>query len=409
MFDTIEQARLHALHIFSDADTQLRAIVAIHNTRLGPALGGCRFLHYPSYTHALEDAIRLAQGMSYKAALAGLPLGGGKAVIIKPQPLFDRAALLRAFGRCIEQLKGQYITSVDSGTSSADMDEIQKTTSHVTATGFHHVNPSPNTALGVFYGIQAALAHRFGDASLAGRHVAIQGVGNVGKVLAQHLHNHGATLTLSDTDPSQVKHLASRLNAQVVAPEHIFDVPCDVFAPCGLGGILNANTLPRLRCHIVAGAANNQLASPEQDDWLFQHRILYAPDFVINAGGLIQVASEKRVLETNSLETNVEHVAQDEKRDDASQQDDTPQQKAVKYRTQRIRDTLHNIFTTAEQQQQATGRIATALAERLLFPYAISNTAGEQSTANPIASFETRAATPHSATGSVHQHVEHLS
>ena len=377
MFDTIEQARLQALHLFQDEATQLRAVIAIHNTRLGPALGGCRFLPYPSDTDAIKDAIHLAQGMSYKAALAGLPLGGGKAVIIKPHPLIDRAALLQAFGRCVAQLNGQYITSVDSGSNTDDMDEIAKTTHYVTAARYHHVDPSPNTALGVLYGIQAALAHHRGRNTLQGVHVAIQGVGNVGKRLAERLHEQGATLTLSDTDLVKAQRLAKVLNARWVASEDIVDTACDVFAPCGLGGTLNRHTVARLRCQIVAGAANNQLTSPTQDDALFQRGILYAPDFVINAGGLIQVAHSV------NAPTQAPHA-----------------QPTVTERTQHIGHTLRQIFTLSAQQRCPTGQIATTLAKNILY----ANGPASPSNARPNERSFTPPNTPSSAQTSTPSH-----
>ena len=290
MFDKIEQAHLSELHFKSDPTSQLKAIIAIHNTRLGPALGGCRCVVYDSDDYAVEDVIRLAKGMSYKAALAGVPQGGGKAVIMKPKEPHDRIALYQAFGRFVNELGGRYITAVDSGTTLEDMDQVSRVTPHVSGSNHDGLDPSPVTALGVFAGIRAAVEHRYRMDDLEGIHVAIQGVGQVGRELAQLLHKAGAKLTIRDIDSEKLDSCQQQFNAQVAPPEHIHAVPCDVFAPCGLGGVINDTTLQELKCSIVAGSANNQLADNRHGDWLHQHEILYAPDYVINAGGLIKVS-----------------------------------------------------------------------------------------------------------------------
>lgn len=288
-------ARLGAgeLHFRVDPRLDLYAIVAIHSTRLGPALGGCRCVPYGSVEEATRDAIRLARGMSYKAALAGLALGGGKAVLIRPEAIPDRTAYFEAFGAFVEDLGGRYITSVDSGTGVEDMDLIANRTRHVTATSVEKGgsgNPSPSTALGVYRGIEAAARWKLRRSSLEGLHVAIQGVGHVGYVLARLLHGAGATLTVSDHNPELCDLCADEFRARIEAPESICQVAADVFSPCALGGILNAKTIPRLRAPVVAGSANNQLATPEDGERLYRAGILYAPDYVINAGGLIHVA-----------------------------------------------------------------------------------------------------------------------
>lgn len=291
MFDKLERARLEEIHFRHDPDSRLNAIIAIHNTRLGPALGGCRCIHYTSDDQAVDDAIRLARGMSYKAALAGVPQGGGKAVIMLPADgVEDRKSLYQAFGRFVHDLGGRYITAADSGTTLADLDEVSGVTPYVSGTSRDGFNPSPLTALGVFAGIKAAVRHKLRRNSLKDIHVAIQGVGNVGYALAALLADAGARLTVSDTDPAKTARCVSEFGATVVTGDDILTQECDVLAPCGLGGILNDISIPQLRCPIVAGAANNQLQKPEHGALLHQSDILYAPDYVINAGGLITVS-----------------------------------------------------------------------------------------------------------------------
>ncbi len=283
------------VHLKLDKATGLRTIVAIHDTRMGPSLGGCRFIHYDSDEAAVVDALRLARGMTYKAALAGLPHGGGKSVIMRPRQHFDRVALFRAFGKFIDDLRGHYITAEDSGTGLEDMEVIRSVTKWVTGVDPSHGgsgDPSPFTALGVRRGIEACVEHKLGRATLAGVHVVVQGVGHVGYHLCRELHEHGAKLTVADVDPLKAERAQRELGAKLVPLEGIFDVDCDVFAPCALGSALNDETIPRLKARIVAGAANNQLALPRHGDDLHARGILYAPDYAINAGGLINVAQE---------------------------------------------------------------------------------------------------------------------
>ena len=246
MFAMMETARLEALHLANDPATGLKAIIAIHNTRLGPALGGCRYLAYPDDESAIRDAIRLAQGMSYKAALAGLDQGGGKAVIIRPAHVNDRASLFEAFGRMIESLNGRYITAVDSGTSSADMDCIAQQTRHVTSTTAAG-DPSPHTALGVFAGIRATAHARLGSDDLEGLRVAVQGLGHVGYALAEQLHAVGAELLVSDLDSGRVQLAIEQLGAQPVAADAFLTTPCDILAPGNVGWDLQyLDIMPRL-------------------------------------------------------------------------------------------------------------------------------------------------------------------
>lgn len=283
------------VHFARDAASQLEAIVAIHDSRLGPALGGCRFIHYESEQDALVDALRLARGMTYKAALAGIPHGGGKSVIILPRHQFDRGALFRAFGAFLENLGGHYITAEDSGTGIEDMEVVRSVTTHVTGVKPEHGgsgDPSPFTALGVRRGIEACVSFVLERDDLEGLEVAVQGIGHVGYHLCKELASLGAKLTVADVDPLKAERAEREFGARVVELDAIFSTECDVFAPCALGSALNDATVPQLQCKIVAGAANNQLAEPRHGDDLMQRGILYAPDYAINAGGLVNVAQE---------------------------------------------------------------------------------------------------------------------
>jgi leucine dehydrogenase len=283
------------VHFRLDKATQLRAIVAIHDSRLGPALGGCRFIEYDTDEAAYVDALRLARGMTYKAALSGLAHGGGKSVIIKPKTRFDRVALFRSFGRFIEDLRGHYITAEDSGTGLEDMEIVRTVTKHVTGIDPSHGgsgDPSPFTALGVRRGIEACVKFKLGRADLQGVHVAVQGVGHVGYHLCKELHAAGAKLTVADVDPHKSERAKREFGAAIAKLDEIAHVECDVFAPCALGAGINDETVPHLRAPIVAGAANNQLAEPRHGNDLHARGILYAPDYAINAGGLVNVAQE---------------------------------------------------------------------------------------------------------------------
>ncbi len=305
--DFLDYALSHGfgdLHFKVDPETGMKAIIAIHNTKLGPALGGCRFIEYPSTTAALQDAMRLARGMSFKAASVNLPLGGGKSVIIKPKGAFDRTQYMHQFGKFVNELNGRYITALDSGTLLTDMDIINEHTPYVASLSKYNGDPSPSTAKGILRGIQAAVAFKLGKEHLKGIHVAIQGLGHVGYLLAQHLHELGATLTVADISPAAVEQAVKELGAKPVSTEEIHKVPCDVFAPCALGAILNDITIPQLQTTIIAGAANNQLAHTYHGNILHEKGILFAPDYVINAGGLIFAAS--KYLQTHENEVAVQ-------------------------------------------------------------------------------------------------------
>ena len=273
----------------SDPATGLRAIIAIHDTSLGPALGGCRVWSYASEAEAVADVLRLSRGMSYKAALAGLPLGGGKSVVMVGEGRPKTPAMMRAMGRAVDRLAGRYITAEDVGSTVADMDEIGKATPFVSGQSGGAGDPSPFTARGVFLCLEAAVRHRLGR-ELEGVHVAVKGLGNVGRGLAAMLHEAGARLTVADIDAGRVAKAVEAFGATGAPVEAIAMAAADVFAPCALGGDLNARTIPALGARIVCGAANNQLATSEDEIRLARAGVLYCPDYLVNAGGLIHVA-----------------------------------------------------------------------------------------------------------------------
>jgi glutamate dehydrogenase/leucine dehydrogenase len=278
-----------------DTRSGLRAIIAVHSTALGPALGGTRFWPYASEDEALLDVLRLARGMSYKAAAAGLDLGGGKAVIIGDPRRDKSEPLLRAYGRFVESLGGRYITAEDVGTTMADMDMIARETRFVTGRATPHGgggDPSVMTAYGVRQGMLAVAEHLWGNADLAGRHVAVQGVGKVGCLLAGMLHADGARLTVADVNRDAAARSAAEFGAEVVDPAKVHATACDILAPCALGAVVNDTTLPELACAAICGSANNVLERPDHDAALAAAGVLYAPDFLVNAGGIVNIADE---------------------------------------------------------------------------------------------------------------------
>ncbi|MFN0120927.1 MAG: Leu/Phe/Val dehydrogenase [Blastocatellia bacterium] len=288
IFDQLSEAK-HELLVFGcDPVPAYRGIIAIHSTKPGPAVGGTRFWHYESEAAAIADALRLARAMTYKSALAGLPFGGGKAVIIGDARTTDRERLYRAHGRLIETLGGRFITGEDVGTSTADLEYVRLETKHVAVGPAMRIgDPSPWTARGVLRGMQAAARHRWGTDELAGRTVMLQGCGNVGFQLAKELSQLGAKLLVADPDVAKTQRAVVAFGATAIAPADVFGAQADIFAPCALGEILNAQTIPQLRVGIIAGAANNQLSGEQDGETLRQRGILYAPDYVINAGGII--------------------------------------------------------------------------------------------------------------------------
>ncbi len=298
IFDELNEMGHERLLFCHDEAAGLRAIIAIHSTRLGPGLGGTRMWPFASEEEAIIDVLRLSRGMTYKAAVAGLDLGGAKAVIIGDSKRDKNETLLRSFGRFVDSLAGSYITAEDVGTSEADMEIVRQETRWATGVSPEHGgggDPSPVTAYGVLHGLRAAVAWRFGDGSLEGRTVAVQGLGSVGYHLARYLHDEGARLYGADIDPEATARARDELGAEIVGVDEISEVECDVLAPCALGASLNDRTIPRLRCPIVAGGANNQLhRSAIHGQALFDRDILYAPDYVINAGGMINVYTEFR-------------------------------------------------------------------------------------------------------------------
>jgi len=284
------------LHFVWNEECGLKAIIAVHSTHLGPAAGGCRFWHYDDAAEALTDALRLSRGMSYKNAMAGLPLGGGKAVILADPERSKTTDMLHAFGKAVDQLCGRYVTAEDVGMSVSDMIEIRRNTPFVAGLpvegGDVGGDPGPHTSLGVFLGIKVAVRHALGRDSLNGLHIALQGAGSVATGVAMHAANEGARLSIADVDQAKAHKLADAANGKVVGPDEILGLEADVVSPCALGAILDEATIAALKTPIVAGGANNQLAKPGDGQRLHERGILYAPDYVINAGGIINVSTE---------------------------------------------------------------------------------------------------------------------
>ncbi|MFT5644945.1 MAG: leucine dehydrogenase [Janthinobacterium sp.] len=318
----------------SEPKSGLRAIIALHNTRLGPAMGGCRMWNYASEALAVNDVLRLSRGMTYKNAVAGLPIGGGKSVIIGNPKTQKTPALFEALGEALERLGGRYVTAEDVGTSPDDMAHVATRTRHVAGLGADG-DPSPYTALGCFIGAQAAVKHHLKRDTMEGLTVALQGLGHVGYDYARRLHAAGARLVVSDIDDAALLRAQEEFGAEIVAPDAIYDVEADIYAPCALGATLNRDTLVRLKAGIVAGAANNQLANAGIGELLREKGVLYAPDFVINAGGIIKVCYEH--LNLPQLEVDV-HV-------------------------RAIGTTLFDIFERAARDDLPTGLVADRVAE----------------------------------------------
>jgi leucine dehydrogenase len=321
--------------LVSCTDGNYHGLISIHNTHLGPAIGGTRFWQYQNEQEAINDVLRLARGMTYKNALAGVPFGGGKSIILKNDGPIDREAIFRAHGRFVETFGGRYITAEDVGTSPDDMEYVRKETQYVAGLLSGSGNPSPVTARGVFRAMQAAAKYRWGSDALSDRTVAIQGCGSVGYYLASYLHDDGARLIVSDVDARKVESVVNEFRAVAVAPEEIYGVEADIFAPCALGGVINDQTISVLKMEIVAGAANNQLLEPRHGDELAARNILYAPDYAANSGGVINGCRD--LLGWDSA------------------------QAAVK--VDEIYDTVFNIFQIAAAEDIATSKAADRLAE----------------------------------------------
>lgn len=343
MFDKSAFAKHESVHHFFDEKTGLRAIIAIHSTVRGPAAGGCRMWNYATSDEAFVDALRLSEGMSYKNAMADLPLGGGKSVIWGNSKTDKTPELFRALGRAINSLNGTYWSAEDVGVSVHDMAYAAEETKYVSglptgkaASG----DPSPVTAKGVFLGLKAAALRAFGTDDLNGRTIAVQGVGHVGGYLCGHLAKAGAKLVITDVNTETLEQVAKATGAAVVAPGEIYDVAAEIFSPNALGAIINPETLPRLKVKVVAGGANNQLATPDMGDKLRERGVLYAPDYVINGGGIINVAAEIS---------------------------GTYDPAWVEAKVQRLVQTLGEVLDQAQREGRATNRVADEIARRRIY------------------------------------------
>lgn len=312
VFESIADSRHEQIVFCNDPATGLRAIIAIHNTVLGPALGGTRMWSYKSEAEAVNDVLRLSRGMTYKAAISGLNLGGGKAVIIGDSRKDKSEALFRKFGRFVNNLNGKYITAEDVGTSTKDMEYIAMETKHVT--GLPEAmggggDPSPVTAYGVYMGMKASAQFAWGNDNLSGKRVVVQGVGHVGENLVKNLRKENAKVYITDINEEQLKKVSIEYGAEVISPDAVYDMDMDIYAPCALGATLNTENINKLKCQVIAGAANNQLADETvHGPMLMEKGIIYAPDFLINAGGLINVYSELISYNRQRAMTQTEHI-----------------------------------------------------------------------------------------------------
>lgn len=292
IFEAMAKRGHEQLVFWSEPSIGYKGLIAIHDTTLGPALGGTRFWNYASEDEAVTDVLRLARGMTYKAAITGLNLGGGKSVIMGDNRTMEREMIFRAHGRAVESLKGRYITAEDVGTSVDDMEFVRMETDSVSGLKEGSGDPSPITAFGVYRGIKACAQFRYGDDSLEGKHVVVQGVGHVGYYLCKDLAAEGAQLTVADIDEGRVQRVVDDFDATAVSSDEVYRVDADIYAPCALGAVINDDTIGELKVDIIAGAANNQLAETRHGQALHDRGILYAPDYVINAGGLCNVYGE---------------------------------------------------------------------------------------------------------------------
>lgn len=321
-----------------DKLTGLKAIIAIHNTKLGPAVGGCRMWNYTSDNEALTDVLRLSKGMSYKNAMAGLTMGGGKSVIFAdPHTQYQRQELFEAFGRCLNDLNGRYYSAEDVGVTTMDMKYANNQTPYVTGLEGHSGDPSPFTALGTYLGIKAAVKYQRGNDNLHGLSVAVQGIGHVGYYLCEYLYKEGVKLIVTDIHSEAISQVVNDFNATPVAPQQIYNQDVDIYAPCALGATINDSTLPFIKASIIAGCANNQLSEARHGQELKDKGILYAPDYVINAGGIINISFENHYRRQLAIE-----------------------------KVEKIYDTLTMIFKESDRQNKATSDIADTMAQELL-------------------------------------------
>lgn len=325
LFSYMEEYDYEQVVVCQDKESGLKAIIAIHDTTLGPALGGTRMWTYESEEAAFEDALRLAKGMTYKNAAAGLNLGGGKTVIIGDPKKDKNEAMFRAFGRFIQGLNGRYITAEDVGTTVEDMDLVYAETDYVTGVSpafGSSGNPSPVTGYGVYVGMKAAAKEAFGTDSLEGKTVAVQGIGNVAYAMCQYLHEEGAKLIVTDINKASVQRAVDEFGAKAVDINEIYEVECDIYSPCALGATINDDTIPKLKAKVIAGAANNQLLENRHGDIIQNKGIVYAPDYVINSGGVINVADEllgynrdRAMKKVESIYNSIEKIMDISKRD----------------------------------------------------------------------------------------------
>ena len=339
-FDLVDFDDHEQVVFCSDEKTGLKAIIAVHSTVLGPAAGGCRFWNYANDDEAVKDVLRLSRGMTYKNAMAGLKLGGGKAVIIGDPTSLKSPELFTAFGKAVDNVAGRYYTAEDVNITTSDMATVNQVTDYVAGLDGKSGNPAPFTALGTFLGIKAAVKFKLNKNDLTGIKVAVQGLGSVGYDLCQKLHNAGAELVVTDINPTALEKAAEEFNAKIVGLDEIYSQDVDVFSPCALGASINDSTIEQLQASIIAGCANNQLAEARHDQRLKEKSILYVPDYVINAGGIINV----------SLEIYPEPYCANE---------------ATRL-VERIYDTLMNVFETAKQQDKPTGIIADEMARAII-------------------------------------------
>lgn len=337
VFEKIKADNYEQIVFCNDSKVGLKAIIALHNTALGPATGGCRMWNYRNEDEAITDVLRLSKGMTYKASISNLPLGGGKSIIIGDVSQ-KTPELLRRFGDFVETLKGNYITAKDVGIDSGDLKTIKSKTSHILGIAGEtnsSGDPSPVTAWGVYNGMLACAEKAFGEKSLKGLHITLQGLGAVNYYLLKYLHQEGAKVTGCDINPESVERARKEFSIEVVNPEAIYDVACDIFSPGALGAIINSQTMPRLKCKVVAGAANNQLATEKDGEELLKKGIIYAPDYAINAGGLINIYHER---EGYNRDRAYAHVA-------------------------KIYDTIKNIIARSQQEKLPTNTVANRMAE----------------------------------------------